>query len=79
MALSLRAHKRPSKGKQKSITRLARNCCAGGSWVRAKGREAIPGGPQRGLFKGRRAHRVSESFTGEGVPFRKSLDFHFRF
>lgn len=62
LALSLRAHKRLSKGRQKSIARLARNC-PGGSWARAKGREAIPRGPQRGLFKGSRAGQPQERIT----------------
>lgn len=78
LALSLRAHKRLSKGRQKSITRLARNCL-GGSWARAKGREAIPGGPQRGLFKGSRAHKLQESLTRGCVPFRISQDREFHF
>lgn len=51
LALGWRAHKRPSKRRQKSITRLARNSPAG-SWTEAKGQAAIPGGlgkaPPRG-------------------------------
>lgn len=43
LALGWRAHKRPSKRRQKSITRLARNSPAGG-WTEAKGQAAIPGG-----------------------------------
>lgn len=56
MALGLRAHKRPSKGRQKSITRLARNSPAVG-WVEAKGQEAVPGDRREASARGPRVPR----------------------
>lgn len=41
--MCLRAHKRPSKRRQKSITLLARKSPDGGQ-AEAKGQEAVPGG-----------------------------------
>lgn len=54
LALGLRAHKRPSKRRQKSITRLARNSPAGG-WAEAKGQEAIPEGLREDSSRGAQA------------------------
>lgn len=47
LALGLRAHKRPSKRRQKSITRLARNSPAGG-WAEARAEEPSQGASARG-------------------------------